>query len=191
MANVIQRQSLTLRDLRGHIGKVSFYYDYDPSAAADFLAAYTAVGAILAAIEALSNALVVGVEGLHGDRYSPLNYGSNSTYANCETKARLTYAVAVGAALNQTGLTHIDIPAPIVAMFYGDKETVNPAYAAVATLTAALQAVDAHAGQAVTRNGMIYLPSPTTLIGGTLVRRKLQKRLTLYDKSPNLDEEEE
>lgn len=186
MPNNYALNTLTLRDLRGHTGKVSFLYSYDPSAAADFLTAYTAVLAIINAVDALTVCQLVGVGGLASNRYSPNSYGGSGPYANAETKARLTFQVANPSTLSIASRTHIDIPAPVVAMFENDKETVNPAYGPMATLTAALLAVDAHNGQAVTRTGLIF----TAFLGGTLVRRPFQRKINIYDKSANLDEPE-
>jgi hypothetical protein len=185
------KQGLSFRDCRGHVGKVNYYYLWDSAVAASagLVAARAAITNINSAIEGLTNALVVGVTGINSLPLNPLDYGATTDYANAETKARLYYqsqTVATGV-VTSYGTIHIDIPAPLVTMFLADKETVNPAFAAVATLTAALQAVDAHAGQACNKQGAYF----GAFIGGLLIRRKLQRKLTLYSKSSNLDEPEE
>jgi len=185
-------QTITFRDCRGHIGKVKYYYLYDTTVAANagLTAAYTQVGVINAAILALTNALAVSITGLRSTPLAPNNYGANSDYANCETKARLAWVaqvIATGVGTSDV-LARMDIPAPLVAIFLADKQTVNPANGLVATLNTALTTVDAHAGQACTRTGAVFTSG---LVGGLLQRRKFQRKLTIWDKSANLDEEEE
>lgn len=185
MANNLARQEATYRDLRGHIGKVSFFYSFNATIAANTQNAFLAVQAIIANISLLTNAALVRVTGLTATVLPPNAYGSNTSYSNCETKARLVYQVFLSPDPSVTSQVHIDIPAPNLTMFFADRETVNPA--SIAALTAALQTPDATSGQAASKNDFVFGP----FLGGLLVRRKLQRKLTIYDKSPNLDEPEE
>lgn len=187
MTNYYGKQELTLRDAKGHIGKIHFFYSFDPSAAVDWLAAAGGVGAILTALEAMSHLAVVGVGGLNSTGYDPNQYGSTTGYFQAETKARIVYQVENAGFTTVKNITRFEIPGPVDGLFYADKETINPTATLVAALTTALQTVDAHNGQAVTRTGLIFGPC----LGGKLIRRKVQRKLTLYSKSPNLDEQED
>jgi hypothetical protein len=190
MAYVIGRQGVTLRDCRGHTGKTSFYYNYDAATAANVKNARDKSNVIISDIIALSNALVVGQTGLTSQDFSPLSYGANSTYANCETKALLTFMgviAAVGGAPAKHKLIHLSIPAPVQSMFYADRETVNPAVTAVAQLITDITAADATSGTVCSEDGATF----TSFVAGILIRRKFQRRLTIYDKDPNLTEPEE
>lgn len=184
---IIAKQALTFRDLRGHVGKVNFWYTYLAATAADLGAASTAIAAINTAIVALTNAVAVGITGLASNRLNPHQYGTTSTYANAETKARLTFlSVASGGV--HTSLVRMDIPAPsLSAMFLADKETVDVGATAVAALTSALSASDAQGGFASDRYGNPI----TSLIGGVLVRRPFQRKITIWDLSADLTEPEE
>jgi hypothetical protein len=183
---ITARQSLAFRDLRGHVGKVGFWYTYNSATAANLGAASTQIAAINTAIVALTNAQVVAVNGLAGNRLDPVHYGSNGVYANAETKAKLSF-LAFAAGGVHSSFVRLEIPAPVVAMFLADKETVDPANAAVATLFSALSTSDAQGGFASDKMG-----NPITyFLGGTLVRRPFQRKITIYDLSADLGEPEE
>lgn len=187
MANQIALQTVTLRDARGHIGRTRFYYQYDTAVSAAIAAARGSVDALLTLLEALSNAAVVSVGGLASIEHSPLSYGAApAVYQTCEDKAVMTY-LAGAAGPSRYTLSRVAIPAPILAMFEADAESVNLGYAAVAAFSAAMLAVDGSGGRVVTKGG---LPLVNT-VSGTLARRKLQRKLSIYDKSANLDEPEE
>lgn len=187
MPNVVARNGLTLRDARGHTGKVGWYYTYDPSAAVDIANARSQCLAIAAAIEQLTNALAVTLTGLAGQGLAPNSYGANTDYANAETKARMTFLTQNTSAPSQFGIAHIDVPAPLVSIFLADKQTVDPTNSAVVTFVTAMTTPDATAGQAVTKSNLVYL----TFLGGQLQRRKFQRKITIWDKSAKLDEPEE
>jgi len=186
MTTHVSTQGLVFRDNRGHVGKTSFHYAFDNSVAANTQAAYVAMQGIVTEIALMSNAALIGVPGVTNLALNPLEYGASAQYANAETKAVLTFqTVTPGAIAAGYGLVRISIPAPKLSIFYGDQETVDPAQ--VATLLTLLTTADAHGGTACGKQeGQI-----TAFLGGMLARRKFQRKLTIYDKSANLDEEEE
>jgi hypothetical protein len=187
MAYVIAKQGLTLRDCRGHTGKVTFYYTYDAAVAANVNNARIACVAIASAIEACSNALVVNIDGLGSVALNPDEFGANTAYANAETKARLAFQVTRNVVPVNYKISRMDIPAPILTDFMNDRETVNAADTNIAALVTALITPDGSSGRACTRDGAVFVG----LLGGLLVRRRFQRKLTIYDKSANLDEPEE
>lgn len=184
MANIVAPNSITFRDLRGHTGKVHWYIGYDPTVGAQVTGAHTIYATVATAIEAMTSALVVNATGVGGQILLPNSYGGAGPYANAETKARLTFLVSYTG--GGQALTHYDIPAPLIAMFLSDKETINPANALVTAFVAAITTAVGGAAPTTRGNGVI-----STFVGGVLVRRKLQRKLTIWDKSPNLDEPEE
>jgi hypothetical protein len=170
------------------VGRTHFYYLFDPSVANNVKNARDATGLAWADIEALTNGAVVDIGGLFSQSLNPLDYGTAAPYANAEDKAVLTYQTApISNPFNLFGKMRISIPAPILALFLADQETVDPANASLVTLTTKLLATDASGGVFADGRGF----QPTQFIGGVLVRRKQQRKLTLYTKSPNLDEPEE
>lgn len=183
---IVAKQSLAFRDLRGHVGRVSYYYTYLVADAAHLGAASGAIATINTAIVALTNALVVAVTGIAGNRLDPLQYGGSGPYANAETKAKLTF-LAVAAGGVHTSLVRMEVPAPVVAMFLPDKETVDPGNAAVVSLSSALSVSDAQGGFASDRLGNPIVG----LVAGTLVRRPFQRKITIWDLSADLGEPEE
>src|SRR5574340_1413882 len=97
----IGRQGLSLRDARGHVGRVSFHYLFNDAAAGDAEAALSQVVLIDNAIIAASNCFPVGASGLASQVYNPQQYGAASPYSAAEDKARIvfqcTYPVVTGA----------------------------------------------------------------------------------------------
>lgn len=187
MAYTIARQEVSLRDCRGHVGKTSFYYTYDTAVAANVANARAYCGTIIAAIEACTNALAITIGGLFSQPLNPDNYGANTTYANAETKARLVFQVERNVVPINYKQGSLFIPAPLQSDFFADRETVNAADANIAALVTAMVTPDATSGRAVTKDGSVYVG----LLGGLLVRRRLQRKITIWDKSANLDEPEE
>jgi len=184
----IARQAVSYRDHRGHVGKTSFYYNYSNAAAANVLDAQAGVQDILTAILNMTNGLLVSVSGLASQVENPQQYGANAQFANAEDKARLWYTTSkVVGGVTDFAKASLLIPAPLVAIFYADQETVNPANALVAALTAALGTVDGAGGAPCDRRGYLF----GAFIAGELLRRRFQRRITLWDKSANLDEPEE
>jgi len=188
MADVVALQGAAFRDSRGHVGRTKFYYTFDPSVANNVKNARDASLAAITDIEAITNALIVGIDGLASQRFNPLDYGSTTDYSSAEDKAVLTFLVQpVSNPFNLNALMRLAIPAPNVGIFFADGETVNPAVASIATLITKLLATDASGGFFSNRQGF----QPTSFVGGVRTRRKLQRKITLYTKDPGEIEPEE
>jgi hypothetical protein len=182
----IGKQGFTFRDARGHKSTFGFYYYcVDFNTAADSAAAIARITLISGDVAALTNAVLVNVTGWASEQLNVAATGGTGDYQNCETKAKLTFQ-SVYTAPVAPQLARMSIPAPIVAsVFLADKETVSPAL--LATLVGHLTTPDGTGGGVCTKNGQLL----GTLLGGTLTRNKFQRKLTIYDKSANLDEPEE
>jgi hypothetical protein len=197
MAQIIGRQSLTLRDARGHTGRVRFFYTFANTPASSVLDAYTAVVGILAAIEAISNGAAVQIGGIASTVLNPQQYGTVTPFSTAETKLRLTYLVQSlpgggGTLAPVYSTTHLDIPIPSDTVLLADGETVDPANGLITALSSALSTADAAGGRFCTSRGLVVVGGGLTpLIGGVLVRRRFQRKLTIWDRSANLDEPEE
>jgi hypothetical protein len=188
MVLITARSFVSLRDNRGHLGKLGWYYEFDVADAAHINDAYAQNVAIAAAFVGCSNAAQVAYGGFVGRVLEPNQYGSSAQYSAAEDKARLTF-LAVDDDVSPTfaSFVHYEVPAPKASIFYADGETVNSASAPMVTLIAALLTIDPSGGHVVNTSGSIV----SAFLGGIRKRRPLQRKLTIYDKSPNLDEPEE
>jgi len=178
---------LTLRDARGHTGKSTLWYTYDNVDAAHVFDAYNACITIANGIATLSNGAIARYNGLIG-RQAVLSYGGTGTYVDAEDKAKLTWQL-----INPVtppvvaGIARLEVPACKSTMFLADQETVDPNQAAVDAFLDLLESPDASGGFVSSKTGLLF----GTFIGGTRVRRKFQRKITIYDKSANLDEPDE
>lgn len=188
MVLISARSFVSLRDNRGHLGKVGWYYEFDLVDAAHINDAYAQNVAIAAAFVACSNAAQVAYGGFVGRVLEPNVYGASAQFPSAEDKARLTFlALDDDIAPTFASFVHYEVPAPKLAIFYADQETVNSATAPMTALINALLAIDPSGGHTVSNAGSLV----GSFLGGVRKRRKLQRKLTIYDKSPNLDEPEE
>jgi hypothetical protein len=179
MSVQIGRQTYTYRDARGHTGKVSFYISNDNAVAGDGDAANAIGRTVEAEITALTNAVLVGASGPDGRTVAPNQYGASLQYATAEDKLRLRLLAA------DNTIHTMAIPSPKLSAFEADQETLKGS--AVTALVATLVAAAITGSFACTRAGSPFVSS----LGGQLVRRKFQRKLTIYDKSANLDEPED
>lgn len=188
MAFIINKQSMSMRDARGHVGKMRFYYKLDNSLVGAFDNAAGAIDAAVTALAAASNAAIIDVTGINEfGLFSPLFRGTAAQFADVEDKARLVFLYGDSGPTAEFSLVRLEIPAPKLAIFYADQETVNSAVPLMVAITTALSTIDATGGRFTNRAGLVYV----NFVGGYRIRRKLQRKLTLYDLSPNLDEPEE
>jgi hypothetical protein len=177
MANdTIGTQVLAYRDARGHVGKVKFYITFDGSVVQDAVAVALAVEG---QVSALSNATPIKYTGVLDKQFDPASFGTNAAYANCETKLRLAYLCGAAGPPIATTSHRMEIPAPKLADFNVDEETALAT--AIAPLVTALKAVS---GTAYVSNsdGEPVLHG----LGGLLIRRKFQRKETIYSKLPDL-----
>jgi hypothetical protein len=162
------KESVTYRDAKGNTGRVSFYVASTGTVASEQLAANTVVNSIAA----LTNALEQSRTGPGTSVAGLVTYGTNAEFPSIEDKAVFTFADANG------GLHRFQIPAPKLAIFDADGETVDKTQADVVTFTSALVA------NAVNRNGIAI----GFFVGGIRIRRKLHRKLTIFVLDPSLNE---
>jgi hypothetical protein len=120
---------------------------------------------------ALTNCVLVNAKGTYTTSPTTNGYGTSAEFDTVEDKAVMTFVTATGA------LHRYQIPAPKVALFLADKETIDPAQADVAAYFAAIIA-----NKVSSRDGSLI----TAFIGGTRLRRKLERRFNIYTKNPQL-----
>lgn len=171
--------TVTLRDARGHIGKVGTYVTYDDTVAGSGDASAGHGEDFQTQVLALSNAVLVNATGPGGKSPAPNQYGATSVYQNAEDKLRIRVLAA------DNTIHTFNIPAPLLADFEADAETAKGS--AIAAFIALITGAAVATSQFTTRAGSPYVAS----LGGSLVRKKFQRKLTIYDKSANLDEPEE
>jgi len=178
---------VSLRDARGHVGKAGLWYTFDNVDATHVNDAYNACIVIANAVATLSNGAIARYNGFIG-RQTVLNYGGTGTYVDVEDKAKMTWQL-----INPVsppviaGIARLEVPACKSTMFLADQETVDPNQAAVDSFLDLLESPDASGGFVSSKTGLLF----GTFIGGTRTRRKFQRKITIYDKSANLDEPDE
>lgn len=178
MAIEFVRQNYTWRDLRGHTGKTSLWLYYDPAVTGSEASARTQAVAMESALAALTNSALYRASGVYNHQSNALTYGSASDYANAETKLRVRLLGS------DASIHKFELPAPIIAAFEADKQTALAS--AIAPVIALLVAAPATSASFITPGGLAWASS----LGGTLIRRKFQRKLTIYQKSSGLDEPE-
>lgn len=159
-------EAFTYRDDKGNIARVSVYVT-DTTLA---LSA-TDMSNLSALITPITNAVLTNAKGPFTTSPAAVGYGANADYEACEDKAVLTFVTSTGA------LHRYQVPAPKAAIFLADGETVDAANTDVAALVAGVIA-----NKVSSRDGALI----TAFIGGTRARRKLNRRLNIYTKNPQL-----
>jgi hypothetical protein len=181
MALVPVKYGITGRDARGQVGRTGGY----ATVATSVVGSYdNTVGLALAAGVALrnmSNMSNIGGYGLLAEVADPSAYGTNAEFPNVEDKARLLYL------MSDDTQSSFEIPAPKLVEFLTDGETVDPAGTHLIALTAALTAVGANAEAPTNKAGATYVK----FIAGMRVRRRFQRKTTIWTKIPALSGPEE
>jgi len=170
--DTVASQTYTWRDSRGDTGRLTFHISYDSAAAQD---AFDLADGIQVALANLSNAQFISAKGPFNHTSNPQSYGTTSMYPTAEDKLRFTW--------QDSGLAKhkLDIPAPKSTAFLADQETASAT--ALSPLITAMTAV--HGVAVVTALGGNVFSSS---LGGQRVRKKAQRKETIYRKSANLDE---
>jgi hypothetical protein len=178
--------SFTLRDARGRAGVVRLVYHVGADSSPGTYDAAGAVQTMASLISAASNAAVTRYSGPGGKILNPDVYGVAAAYQAIEQKARLVFSqTAGGVEFPQLSLS---IPAPITGIFYADGITVDPTVTEIANLLTAIYAVDGTGGYWTNRSGAPVQAGG--FIGGMFRAAPLQRRITIWDLSANLDERE-
>lgn len=158
-------QSFTFRDDKGQTAVVRMFLT-----AADAAAANTAGSDIASTIAPLSNAALQGSSGAYTSTPAANTYGANAEYERVEDKAVLTFQTAVGS------IHRYKVPAPKVAIFLADGETVDPANALVIAFVADMLAAGA------SRDGVAL----SSFIGGTRDATRLKRKFNIFTRNPAL-----
>jgi len=159
------RQTVTFRDDKGQTATTRFFVT-----AADEDTANPLAQDIVDAMAALTNASLDSASGAYTRPPAPHTYGANAQYERIEDKAVLVYQTEAGQ------LHRYRIPAPKIAIFLADGETVDTGNADVGTLN------DAMLAAACSGDGVAI----DTFIGGVLGRSKMQRRYNIFTKNPAL-----
>lgn len=137
--------------------------------AATVAAVYTNIVALGTLIAAVTNASVFN--NLDANQADKESYGTTATYPDIEDKMVLTYKDAIG------HLHRYQVPCPKSAEFLTDGETVDQAETNMAALNTAFNTYV---------YGFFNDTAPLTYLGGTRVRRKLQRRFNIFTRNPAL-----
>jgi len=171
-SNVIA-QTYTWRDAKGNTANMKFYIDFTAGTVAN---ASTFGGALVTLLDALTNAAIQSAHGPAG-LYGVLQYGAHpAEYQSVEQKAVLVFQDSSGQ------LHRFKLPAPVVAMFLADQQTVNPAFGGVASLITKLTTADVNGVFAVSRQDLPF----SNYIGGFYATTKLRRRLNVTVLTPAL-----
>lgn len=174
MATQVVTWGGTYRDARGQTARVGAYYKEDETSAASRGNAILQALSIVPSFDAISNAVRIGGYGLISYVLNPDQFGSQAQFQNAEDKALLTWLCA------DNTLHRMSIPAPKVAIFLADQETVNLANALIVTLVSEMLTVDPTGGYACNKSGSAF----TALVAGLRVRRKFQRKTTIWTLIP-------
>ena len=167
MAGVLT--TVGFRDSRGKIARVRFFV-----AAGTPANESTQAGAVVTALAGLSNAQQATSHGAFNQSPSAVIYGARSTYENAEDKLVITYQSAVGS------IHRLQVPAPLSTVFLADGMTMDPTNVLVTALgTATIGIITDANGNAL-----------TTLVAGVRVRRKNQRKITIFSLTPVFGPEE-
>jgi hypothetical protein len=159
-------ETVTLRDDKGNIAQTRFFVSASTPALA-----LTAATNVVNLITPLSNAALQNAKGAYTTSPTAQSYGTAAEFDTCEDKAVLTFITATGS------IHRYQIPAPKVAIFLADKETVDPANSDIAAFTAAVIS-----NQVCSRDSSLI----TAYIGGIRRRAKFNRRLNIFTKNPAL-----
>lgn len=124
--------------------------------------------AVLADVAALTNASVVLNQ--NTGAAAPVA-GASADYENVEDKAVFVFQTAAGA------IHRYQIPAPLASIFLADGETIDFTNGAVAAFVARMVN-----GNTVSRDG----DPIASAVGGTRLRRKLQRKFNIRTRNPTL-----
>lgn len=172
----LYRQSFTFRDAKGQQSTVRFFCSTGAGAVADL---QTQLIALETALKGLTNAAEQSSSG-PVSRTGTKQYGtSGSPYQDVQQKAVMTFQDSVG------GLHRFQIPAPVIAAFLADQQTIDPANGNVTAFIAAMTGNTAGAG-VVTRSGLKL----TNFFGGLFAAKPIPKARSMFVLDANLTPQE-
>lgn len=159
---VLDQLFVRFRDARGNTSRLKVNIGD-----ATHAATVTDLGTLVTHLGAVTNASVVS--GL--DPRGNFTYGTNAEFPNVEDGAQLVFKDDVGT------IHRFKIPAPKIAIFLDDGDTVDPGNAAVIALVGDFQTF-------VYANDLS--DNPLTYVGGIRLRHKARRRLNIFVKNPAL-----
>jgi len=188
VATRIGRYGVSLRDARGQVGRVGGYLSWIDTDAAHRGAANLKALSIAGDLANASNGYVLAYTGMAGEIFLPNGLGSTAQFQNAEDKARLTMLTAGGS------LHTFEVPMPKATagdngtgIFKADLETVDLACTEIAAIVASLTSVDASGNFAASRDGSAFVG----MVAGIRVRRRFQRKTTIWTLTPDELEPEE
>lgn len=161
------RFSLIFRDAKGQVSRTRAI-----AGGATAAAVITDIGALATDMQDVTNAHVT----TSLDSTINRTYGTNAEFPNVEDKMVLTFVDPAG------NLHRYQIPAPKLAMFQADGETVNASVGVMVTLISAFTSFIYGRSSDV---------SPLVYVGGIRLRRRFQRRFNIFTLDPTLGGEGE
>jgi hypothetical protein len=160
---------INLVDAKGYYGHFSFFTQSgsDNDNATLWIAVKTALAA-------LTNAAVNGGTGRVGYLQLPGVLGTQADFGSIEDKATLTYVDAAGS------IHRYQVPAPKASIFYADEMTINPLNSLVIAFNTVFLNAGANTYFVASRGGSAI----TEFIGGVRVRRRNQRRVSIFTRNP-------
>jgi hypothetical protein len=164
-------QTFSFRDAKGQTSTIRMWIVNATDAGA-----HAAGLAVHNALDALTNASPGPAKGAYNTAPAPNTYGVAAQYANIEDKALLTFQTATGA------IHRYQLPAPIVAAFMTDEETVKtPDSGGDAQQILLDTLVTAMVGNVASRDGVLL----NSYIGGIYIRRRFKRKFDIFTKDPS------
>jgi hypothetical protein len=165
-------QTFSFRDAKGQTSTIRMWIVNATDAGA-----HAAGLAVHNALDALTNAAPGPAKGAYNTAPAPNAYGTAAMYQNIENKALLTFQTATGA------IHRYQLPAPILAMFEPDEETVKaPDGGGDAQQILLETLVTAMVGNVASRDGVLL----ASYIGGIFLTRRFKRRFDIFTKDPSL-----
>lgn len=180
-ADQVTRQVYTFRDVKGHVARASFLVAYQSGTPAD---ASALAALVRAAIMVVCGNNLYLLNGRGPDSFSndPAAYPSpdaGERYIAAEDKIRFSYVCKPGTSTESGTIHKMELPAPLGANFDADDRTWS-----VAAQTAFANVFKSTSGTAYVSDNS--LAPVVHVLGGRRIERRLQRKLTIYTKTPDL-----
>lgn len=171
----IDQFGVTMRDAKGNVSKSRFYVDFGGGSGVTDAQSWEVT--FLPLWTALSNAALQRTSGAES-RYGIAQYGAHapSDYQTIEQKAVFVFQDAVG------NLHRYQVPAPKIALFQADRQTIDPSNSAVIAFKNYMTTPDTNGVFACTKDGQPF----SNFMGGYFRAAKLQRKLNVLVLTPAL-----
>lgn len=176
MPNTVFQVSLGYVDAKGAQARVKYFLSADTDGHAIDL-----FGSLAGFVSALSNAQLFSAPGIGGELTVSGDYGAVAVYESVTDKAVFSFIDSAGQAHRYT------IPAPKTGIFLADGITVNKTQTDVANYISFMLNGADNAFFPSTRGGLQFSSCP----GALRTKKFNRRRMTIFTKSANLDEQAE